>query len=191
MKKGNFARLVKKLTIGLLLLSKAKAGWSKKSSGTQGYILTAPIFAKSKPDSLRRRKSWMRYAKYLASLFRVIIPKGKTNKMYFLKKESGLHMHLENWIYRQQIQNCLRRAAVPMRGDAGQVRQSGKPWRYEIRGGTRKATTRRQIMRLPPSHRHKQWGRLMWEPRRGKTAYGIVRQRSSVCFPTSRGVENK
>ena len=27
-------------------------------------------------------------------------------------------------------------------------------------GGSRTATTRRQIMRLPPSHRHKQWGRL-------------------------------
>jgi len=38
----------------------------------------------------------MQYVKYLASLFRMIVPKEKTDKMYFLKKKSGLHMHLEN-----------------------------------------------------------------------------------------------
>ena len=96
MKKRELCSFGKKINHRLIALEQSKGWLIEKSSGTQGYILTAPIFAKSKPDSLRRRKSWMRYAKYLASLFRVIIPKGKTNKMYFLKKESGLHMHLEN-----------------------------------------------------------------------------------------------
>ena len=58
-------------------------------------------------------------------------------------------------------------------------------------GGSRTATTRRQIMRLPPSHRHKQWGRLRANHAEVTTAYGVARRQPSACFPASRGAEDK
>ena len=64
----------------------------------------------------------------------ILIPKSlllrvvKTPISFLYKWENFFfRVNLENRIYRQQLQNCLRRAAVPMRGDAGLVRQSGKP----------------------------------------------------------------
>lgn len=50
-------------------------------------------------------------------------------------------------------------------------------------GGPRTATTRRQTMRLPPSHRHKQWGRLRANHAEATTAYGVARRQPSDSFP--------
>ena len=94
MKKRELCSFGKKINHRLIALEQSKGWLIEEVKRHTGLYFDRSYLRKIETGQLATPK--IVDAKYLASLFRVIIPKGKTNKMYFLKKESGLHMHLEN-----------------------------------------------------------------------------------------------
>ena len=94
MKKRELCSFGKKINHRLIALEQSKGWLIEEVKRHTGLYFDRSYLRKIETGQLATPK--IVDAIYLASLFRVIIPKGKTNKMYFLKKESGLHMHLEN-----------------------------------------------------------------------------------------------
>lgn len=120
----------------------------------------------------------------------VIVNRKGASRMALPPKKAVVHSTLTSKYTGSRYEPACAELRYPCAGTPGfPGRAAIMPVRNA--GGSRTATTRRQTMRLPPSHRHKQWGRPRANHAEATTAYGVARRRPSACFPASRGAEDK
>ncbi len=98
MKKRELCSFGKKINHRLIALDQSKGWLIEEVKRHTGLYFDRSYLRKIETGQLATPKIVeLQYVKYLASLFRMIVPKEQElDKMYFLKKKSGLHMHLEN-----------------------------------------------------------------------------------------------
>ena len=96
MKKRELCSFGKKINHRLIALEQSKGWLIEEVKRHTGLYFDRSYLRKIETGQLATPKIVDAICEILGIAVRVIIPKGKTNKMYFLKKESGLHMHLEN-----------------------------------------------------------------------------------------------
>ena len=96
MKKRELCSFGKKINHRLIALDQSKGWLIEEVKRHTGLYFDRSYLRKIETGQLATPKIVDTICEILGISVRMIVPKEKTDKMYFLKKKSGLHMHLEN-----------------------------------------------------------------------------------------------